>query len=166
MVSTCPKCGRNVPDDSVYCPHCGHGIQPSARTMQVSAGGTLLIVAGVASLIFFAQSIRALTQIHTWYPPVFAQSWLVYIQVFTVFSFTGLLFGVSAGTLSLARRSFRWTMASAVICTLSGAGAWTISMIIPFANPWYSLLYYFLPMFAAALIGTVLIYPRRAEFKR
>lgn len=165
MNSKCPKCGENVADDSVYCPHCGHGIKPSARTSQVSAAGTLMIIAAVAGFIFFLVSVRALSQIYSWYPPTVAESWLVYDQMLTGFSFTGFLFGFLSGLLSLARRRYNLTMACAVLCTLSGAGAWTVSMIIPLANAWYSFLYYFLPAFTTALIGTVLIYPRKAEFK-
>jgi len=166
MVSNCPKCGNNVPEDSVYCPYCGHGIKRSAKTTQVSAGGTLMIVAAVVSFIFFFLSIQALTQIYSWYPPGTAQRWIAYIQAVAIFSFMSLLWGFSAAILSLARRSYRWALASAVLCTLSSAGSWITSMIIPYANLWYSLFYYFLPMFATSLIGTVLVYPRKAEFKQ
>jgi hypothetical protein len=55
-------------------------------------------------------------------------------------------------------------MICAFFCTFSSAGAWTISLIIPFASMLYSFLYYFLPSFATALVGTILIYPKRAEF--
>lgn len=165
MVSACPKCGREVPDDSVYCPYCGHGLKPSAKTTQVSAAGTLLIVAAVAHLIIFAVSIRALASIYSWYPLVVAEGWIVYDQMLTVFSFTGFLFGFSSGLLALRRASYSWTLVSAILCTLSGLGSWILSMIIPFANVSYSLLYYFLPMFATSLIGTVVILLRKAEFK-
>ncbi len=164
MDSKCPHCHRDVPDDSVYCPYCGYGIQPSARTAQVSAAGTLLLVAAVASLIFFVQSVRALVQIYGWYPQSVAQSWIIYDQTLTVFSFIGLLFGFSAGTLSLSRKSYRWTMVSAVLCTLSGAGAWILSMVIPYVQLSQSLLFYFLPILLTALIGTLIIWPRKAEF--
>jgi len=165
MVFNCPKCGRNVPDESVYCPYCGHGIGPSAKTSLVSAGGTLMFVAATASLIIFILAVRALMQIYTWYPPGVASGWIVYDQGLTVFSFIGFVFGLSGGILSLARRSYRLTMASAVICTLAGAGNFIISMIIPYAQFVYSLLYYFLPVFTSSLIATVLFYPREAEFK-
>jgi hypothetical protein len=164
MALTCPKCSRTIPNDSVYCPYCGHGIQPSAKTPLVSAGGTLMIAAGVASFIALFLSIRALTQIYSWYPASVAQGWIVYDQLFTVSSFTGFLFGFAAGILSLIRRSYKWTIVSTMLCTLSGAGTWIISMIVPFANIWYSFFYYFLPMFTMPLTGTLLIYPRKAEF--
>jgi len=166
MVLRCPKCGRNVPDDSVYCLNCGYGLKPSARTTQVSAGGTLTIVAAVAHLIIFAQSVVALALIYNWYPPVVAQGWIVYDQMLTVFSFAGFLFGLTAGILALMRRNYAWTMVSASLCLLSGAVSWIISMIIPYSYVLGSLLYYFLPMFVPALIANVMIYPRKAEFKR
>jgi hypothetical protein len=55
-------------------------------------------------------------------------------------------------------------MLSAAACAISGAGAWTISMIIPYANLPYSLLFYFLPVFLTALVSIVFIFPRKAEF--
>jgi RNA polymerase subunit RPABC4/transcription elongation factor Spt4 len=166
MVVECPKCGRTIPDDSVYCPYCGYGIKPSSRSAQVWTGGTLIVVAAVASLILFVLSFYALLNIYSWYPPLVAQSWFVYDQLLTVFSFTGCLFGLSAATLSFTRKSYKWTMASSVLCTLSGGGAWIISMIIPHSNPLQSLLYYFLPLFITSLTGTVLIFFRKAEFNR
>lgn len=164
MASNCRKCGRSVPEDSVYCPYCGFGIKPSARTIQVSAAGTLIIVAAVASLVFLILSLRALWMLYRWYPPGVANSWWAYNQGLAVFSFAGSLFGFVSGLLALARRNYRITLICAVICTFSSAGAWTISLIIPFASMLYSFLYYFLPSFATALVGTVLIYPKRAEF--
>lgn len=164
MVSRCTKCGRTIPEDSVYCPYCGYGMKPSASSTQVSVGGTLMIVAAITSLIFFVLSFRALLNIYTWYPPLVAQSWFVYNQMFTVFSFTGLLFGLSAAILSLTRKSHRWALVSALLCMLSGGGVWIISMIIPHSDVVLSLLLYFLPLFATSFIGTVLIFFRKAEF--
>ena len=164
MAEKCPRCGRGVPSDSMYCPYCGHGIKPSAKTTQVSASGTLLLIAGIASLILFVQSLRALAQIYSWYPRSVADIWLIYDQTLTIFSLTGLLSGFPAGLLSLSRRSYRWTIVSAVLCTLSGAGAWILSMMIPYLYIWYSFLFYFLPVLLPALIGTLFIFPRKAEF--
>lgn len=107
MVSDCPKCTRTIPDDSVYCPYCGYGIKPSARSTQVSAGGTLMIVAAVASLIFFILSFQALLNIYNWYPPLVAQGWFIYDQMLTIFSFTGLVFGLSAAILTLTRKKLQ-----------------------------------------------------------
>lgn len=165
MVSQCPKCGQEVPGDSVYCPHCGFGLQPSAKTTQVSAGATLMIVAAVAHLIIFVTSVRALSSIYSWYPALVADSWLVYDQVLTITSFTGFLFGLSTGALALTRTNYTWTLVSAILCTLSGLGSWILSMVIPFSNVWYSFLYYFLPMVTTALIGAVMIFPRKPEFR-
>lgn len=163
---SCPKCGRSVPDDSVYCPYCGFGIKPSARTVQVSAAGTLMIVAAVASLIFLILSLRALWMLYSWYPPGVASSWLLYNQGLAGFSFVESVFGFVAGLLALARKNYKVTVICAVVCTFSSAGSWTISLIIPFASVLYSFLYYFLPSFAVALVGTILIYPRKAEFDK
>ena len=166
MISKCPKCGRTVPEDSVYCPYCGYGIKPSAKTTQVWVGGTAMIIASVASLIFFILSINALIGIYSWYPPGVAQIWIVYDQMLTIFSFMGFLFGLSAGILSLTRRRYKLTMMFAIMCTLSGACAWIVSMVIPFASMWYSFYNYFLPLVVLPAAGTALIFPRKAEFTR
>lgn len=165
MVSTCPKCGAKIPDDSLYCPYCGRGIKPSAKTSQVSVAGAFMTVAAVASLIFLVLSIQALTSIYTWYPPLVAQSWFFYNQAFTGFSFTGFLFGILAAFFSLARISYKWTMLFAMLCTLSAGGACIISTMIPHSSAVQSFLYYFVPLLVPSLVGTVLIFPRRAEFK-
>jgi hypothetical protein len=164
MAPKCPSCGRDVPEGSIYCLYCGRGIHQSARTTLVSAAGTLLIVAAVASLVFLIQSVQALAQIYGWYPSEVAEEWIVYDQALAGFTLTGFVFGLVAGVLSFARKGYRWTMLSAVACAFSGAGAWMISMIIPYANLRYSFLFYFLPMFLTALISVVLIFPREAEF--
>jgi len=165
MVAECPKCSRTIPVDSVYCPYCGHGIKPSARSTQVSVGGALMIAATMANFIFLVYALQALINIHSWYPALVAQFWFSYNQVFTVFFLTGVLSGLSATILSLTRKKYTWTMASSLLCTLSGGGAWTLSMIIPHSNMLQSLLYYFLPLLAAPSIGVVLIFSRKAEFK-
>jgi len=166
MVLECPKCSKTVPDDSVYCPYCGYGIKPWARTIQVSVGGTLIMVTTATSLILFAFSIKALAQIYNWYPPVVAQNFIVSIQMLAVFTFAGFVFGLSASILSLIRRNYRWTMASTVLCTLSSTGSCVMSIIVPASNWGTALFYFFLPLLIPALTGTVLIFPRKAEFKR
>lgn len=164
MPMNCPKCGRNTQDDAVYCPYCGHGLVPAARTTRVSVAGALLIVAGVASFIFLVLAIRALYMLYNWYPATVAETWILYAQMLTIFSLTGFLFGLTSSSLALARRNYRLTMIFSLFCTISGAGAWIESMTIPLANLWYSFLFYFLPSFTTALVATILIYPRKAEF--
>lgn len=164
MVDNCAKCGRKVPEDSVYCLYCGHGIKPSARSNQVSGGGALMAGAALASLIHFAISLIALLNIYNWYPAIVAQIWFFYDQMLTAFSLTGLLSGLTAAMFSLARKGYKRTMISAVLCTLSCGGAWITAMIIPHSSMVHSFLYYFLPLLTPSLIGTVLILSRKMEF--
>lgn len=164
MVFECPKCGRTVPDDSIYCPYCAHGLEPYAKTANVSVAGILMIVAAVASLILAALSIQALLQIYDWYPRLVAQNWFFYDQLLTLFSCIELPVGLAAATLSLCRKSYRMTIIAALLCTLAGAATWATSMIIPDRRLLNSVLYYFLPTFLPPLVATLLIYPRKAEF--
>lgn len=165
MASTCPRCSKDVTDDQVYCPYCGRGLKPWAKSFQVSLAGALLIVVTVACLIFLIVSVQALLGIYSWYPPLVAQTWFVYDQALAMLVFTGFLFGLIAAGFSLARKSYVWTMIFSVVCACSACGAWVISLIIPHSSIAESFLYYFMPLLLPSVAATVLIFPRRAEFK-
>jgi hypothetical protein len=165
MALTCPKCGRNVPDDAVYCPYCMRGLKPSALTMNVSVAGFLMLIAAIASLIIFLLSLDALLEIYSWYPQLIAQKWILYDQLFTGFSLVTFVFGLIAGVLSLSRKSYPWFMVAGVLCTIVGGGVWVTSMLVPDYKLSSSFLYYFLPIFLPSLLGTLLVFPRRTEFK-
>jgi len=162
---TCPKCGRNVPDDAVYCPYCMRGLKPSALTMNVSVAGFLMLIAAIASLIIFLLSLDALLEIYSWYPQLIAQKWILYDQLFTGFSLLTFIFGLIAGVLSLSRKNYPWFMVAGVLCAIVGGGVWVMSMLIPNYKLSSSFLYYFLPIFLPSLLGTLLVFPRRIEFK-
>jgi hypothetical protein len=166
MSPSCPKCGRNVPDDATYCPYCAHGLKPSALTGKVSAAGVLMLIAGSAYFVIFVLSVSALLQIYSWYPPLTAQKWFLYDAVFTGFCLCGFLSAMLSSALIFARRFYRPTMTLAVVSTLLGACVWATSMIIPEFNLMSSILYYFLPMLLSPLIGVLLILPRKQEFQQ
>jgi hypothetical protein len=165
MSLICPKCGRKVPDDSVYCPYCAHGLKPSAATPQVTAGGILMIVTATSSLILLILSINALAQIYSWIPRLVAQKWFIFGQLLTVISLAAFVSAASAAILTIGRKNYRLTMISAFVCTFSGLATYAVSMIIPDFNPLNSFVYYFLPLFVTPLIGTLLILRRKQEFK-
>jgi hypothetical protein len=130
----------------------------------VSVAGALMVTFTVASLIFFVLSFHALLNIYNWYPASVAQVWFVYDQTLTVISFVGLIFGLGATALILARRGHSWAIVFSVLGTLTGGGSWVISMVIPHSNIAYSILCFFLPLFATSLVGTLLVLSRKAEF--
>jgi hypothetical protein len=165
MSLVCPKCGRKVPDDSVYCPYCAHGLKPSAATPQVSAGGILMIVTAIGSLTLLILSINALVQIYGWFPRLVAQKWFIFGQLLAVISFVAFVSAASTAALTLGRKNYRLTIISAFVCTFSGLATYAISVIIPDFNSMNSFIYYFLPLFVTPLIGTLLILKRKQEFK-
>lgn len=165
MTSSCPKCGRSVPDDATYCPYCAHGLKPYALTGQVSAAGVLMLIAACGFFIVFVISAAALLQISSWYPPLVAQKWFLYDEVFTVFCLCGFMTAVVAAAIIFARKFYRPTMALVVLSALLGACVWVTSMIIPEYRLMYSILYYFLPMVLSPLIGILLIVRRQPEFR-
>jgi RNA polymerase subunit RPABC4/transcription elongation factor Spt4 len=165
MALTCPKCGRNVPDDAVYCPYCKHGLKPSASTLNVSVAGFLMLISATASLIIFLLSLDALLEIYSWYPQLIAQEWILYDQLFTGFSSITFIFGLVASILSLSRKSYPWFIVAGMLCTTVGGSVWVTSMLVPDYKLSSSFLYYFLPIFLPSLLGTLLVFPRRTEFK-
>ena len=166
MSPSCPKCGRNVPDDATYCPYCAHGLKPSALTGKVSAAGVLMLIAGSAFFVIFVVSVSALLQIYSWYPPLIAQKWFLYDAVFMGFCLCGFASAMLSSALIFTRRFYRPTMTLAVVSTLLGACVFVTSVIIPEFNLMYSFLYYFLPMLLSPLIGGLLIFLRKQEFQQ
>jgi hypothetical protein len=165
MAPTCPRCGKSVPDDAIYCPYCAHGLKPSALTGKVSAAGVLMLAGTVGFFVVFVISLNALIQVYSWYPPLIAQKWFFYDQILTAFCFCGFLLGAATTTLVFARRKHRLAVILGILCAISGAGTWVTSIIIPEFNVLYSILYYFLPDLVAPLSGILLIYQRKPEFK-
>jgi hypothetical protein len=166
MAATCPKCGRNVQDYSTYCPHCGFGISPHARTSRIYFTSLLMVVGSVGSLILLILSARALLYIITWYPLMAAQGWFVYNWMLLALSLCEVTSGIVAAFFSYSRKSYKWATTSAALCTLSGGGIWFVSLLAPGPQVWQSILYYFLPMFLPPLVGAILLFTRRQEFKR
>ena len=166
MVIRCPKCEEQIPDDSIYCPYCAHGIAPSARTAQVYAASLLMIITCASSSIFIILSIRALLYISTWYPIMVVQSFYVYNQMLLALSLGALISGGIAATISYSRWSYMLATRSATVCVLLGGCILAITLVVPGYPLWGSILYYFLPQFLPSLIGTILLLQRKSEFKR
>jgi hypothetical protein len=147
-----------MPTDSVSNSH--HQDEPNlnVRIAYRYVAAFMLMVATADSLVVFILSVAALEGIYRWYPQFVAQQWFIYDQLFTVFSFIGLASGISAIILTLSRRSYAGSVASATVCTLSCASVLVVSLIQPLAVLWQSMLYYLLPLFAASLTGTILTY--------
>jgi hypothetical protein len=122
------------------------------------AATTLMITGTAGFLVIFIVSVLALQGIYQWYPQFVAQQWFIYDQLFTTFTFLGLLFGSLATTLMLSRRNPTIALITALLSTVSGASVSVTSLIAPLAVLWRSVLYYFLPLFIAPLIGALIFY--------
>lgn len=132
--------------------------EAEGRIANMIVAGTLIIVATLGSLVVFVYSVVAIVGVYGWYPPFVAQQWFIYDELFAVFSFTGFLFGAVAVALVFSKRSFWEEIISGIACTLSGASVFVVSLIQPLALLWQGIAYYFLPLFMAPLIGTLLRY--------
>jgi hypothetical protein len=117
-------------------------------------------------MIVFTLSVVALNGVYSWYPQFVAQQWFIYDELFTVFSLLGLMFGAVATALILSKKSFKGAVAPALVCTLSSASVFVVSLVQPLAVLWQSLLYFFLPIFATSLGGAVLTYMQGEEIER
>jgi hypothetical protein len=147
-----------MPANAASSRHNQDELEVSTRIAYMYVAGTMMLVATVDSLVVFILSAVALEGIYGWYPQFVTQQWFIYDQLLTVFSFLGMVSGISATVLLLSRRSYVGAVTSSAVCTVSGASVLVVSLIQPLAVWWESTLYYLLPLFAASLIGTLLIY--------
>ncbi len=86
-------------------------------------------------------------------------------QLVTAFSFLGLASGALAAGLILSKRGSNLTVASALLCTISGASAFTLLLVQPLAVLWESVFFFFLPLFIPPFVGTLIAYWRKEELK-
>jgi hypothetical protein len=121
----------------------------------------LMIVGTTGFLVVFVESVLALQGVYEWYPQFVAQQWFIYDELFTIFTFLGLLFGSLTASFILSKRNLTGTLITGLLCTISGASVFVTSLIAPLAVLWRSLLYYCLPVFLAPLVGTMLFYYAR-----
>jgi len=142
-----------------------HEVDSEVRTVRTFVAATLMTVATVGSMVVFILSAIALEGVYSWYPQFVAQQWFIYDELFTVFSFLGLVFGAVATALILSKKSFKGAVASALVCTLSSASVFVVSLVQPLAVWWQSLLYFSLPIFATSLAGAALTYMQGEEIE-
>lgn len=141
-------------------------VDSDARTVRTFVAATLMTMATVGSMVVFILSVIALDGVYSWYPQFVAQQWFIYDELFTVFSLLGLMFGAVATALILSKKSFKGAVASALVCTLSSASVFVVSLVQPLAVWWQSLLYFFMPIFATSLVGAALTYMQGEEIEQ
>jgi hypothetical protein len=118
----------------------------------------LMIISTAEFLYLFVESVLAVQGIYDWYPQFVAQQWFIYDELFTIFTFSGMLLATLATSLMLSKKNSTITLITGLLCTISGASAFVTSLIAPYASLWKSILYYFLPLFMAPLVGTLVFY--------
>jgi len=166
MTSPYTRRGKPVSINAVDSDYHRHRLDVDARFAYIYVAGTLMMVATAGSMVILILSVTALQGVYGWYPQFVAQQWFMYDQVFTAFSFLGLVSGALATILIMSKRSYRGAVASATVCTLSGTSIFVVSLVQPLAVLWQSVLYYLLPLFIAPLTGTLLTYLQREETEK
>jgi hypothetical protein len=135
-----------------------HRDQSTISINYLFTAAVLMIVGTAQFLYVFVESLLALQGVYQWYPQFVAQQWFNYDELFTIFTFSGMLFGSLATSLMLSKRNSAGTLVTGLLCTISGSSVFVTSLIAPLASLWKSTLYYFLPLFLAPLVGTLLFY--------
>jgi len=135
-----------------------HRDQSAVSISYLFAAAVLLIIGTAEFLYEFVESLLAVQGVYQWYPQFVAQQWFIYDELFTIFTFLGMLFGSLATALLLSKKNSTATLTTGILCTISGTSVFVISLIAPLASLWKSILNYFLPLFLAPLVGTLLFY--------
>jgi hypothetical protein len=135
-----------------------HRDQSTISISYLFTAAVLMIVGTAEFLYVFVESLLALQGVYQWYPQFVAQQWFIYDELFTIFTFSGMLFGSLATSLMLSKRNLTGTLITGFLCTISGASVFVTSLIAPLASLWKSIFYCFLPLFLAPLVGTLLFY--------
>jgi hypothetical protein len=117
-----------------------------------------MMISTAEFLYIFVESLLAVQGIYQWYPQFVAQQWFIFDALFTIFTFSGMLFGSIATALVLSEKNSTGTLITGLLCTISGASTFATSLIAPQASLWKSILNYFLPLFMAPLVGTLIFY--------
>jgi hypothetical protein len=141
-------------------------VESNVRTVRTFVAATLMTVSTVGFMVVFTLSVVALHDVYSWYPQFVAQQWFIYDELFTVFSLSGLISGAFATVLILSKKSFKVAAASALVCTLSSASVFVVSLVQPLAVLWQSLLYFFLPIFVTSTAGAALTYMQDEEIEK
>jgi len=135
-----------------------HRPQSTVSITYLFTAAVLLIIGTAEFLYEFVESLVAVQGVYEWYPQFVAQQWFIYDELFTVFTFSGMFFGSLATALMLSKKNSTATLITGILCTISGASVFVTSLIAPLASLWKSILNYFLPLFLAPLVGTLLFY--------
>jgi hypothetical protein len=135
-----------------------HRDQSTVSISYLFAAAVLLMIGTAEFLYVFIESLLAVQGVYQWYPQFVAQQWFIYDELFTIFTFSGMLFGSLATALMLSKKNSTATLTTGILCTVSGASVFITSLIAPLASLWKSILNYFLPLFLAPLIGALLFY--------
>lgn len=138
--------------------HDQHRDQSTVSITYLFTAAVLMMISTAEFLYIFVESLLAVQGIYQWYPQFVAQQWFIFDELFTIFTFSGMLFGSIATALVLSKKSSTGTLITGLLCTISGASAFVTSLIAPQASLWKSILNYFLPLFMAPLVGTLVFY--------
>ena len=155
QIVNCPKCGKKLPDEAVYCLFCGTSIKKEKkRTGFPIAAGVLTIIASCICILVGILFIAA-----------FAVETYGYYEVGYlvpgIFALIGFAFGLTAGILTLKRRTFPLAVIGIIFIMISA-----FLTFIPFSEyyPWTSGLLFGLPTLVLSILALIFTAISREEF--
>ena len=123
MVLYCPKCGKEIPEESSFCLFCGTPVRvmvaPAKKSSFPMAGGILEIIGACISIIVGLFLIAAFVQVQSnYYSPSYLASFgFLFIGVFEA---VGFAFGLTSGILTLKRKQFTLSVVGVSLLVISG----------------------------------------------
>ena len=158
-MSPCPKCGKEVFEEAVFCPYCGTPIKRALarRSVYPSVGGVLEIIAISICLFVGIWDMVALWVVGF---SIEARNALGFMSVS---SFAGFGLGLIGAVFTLSRQYFRTSILGAIAVVTSG-----LINILVFSTMWkseyYSGLIFGMPIILLAILSLTFTAISKKEF--
>lgn len=158
MVLHCPRCGRRIPDDAMFCLYCGKSVRLE-RTGLPLAGGVLVIIsssisilAGVLfALIYLMSGTYMSSQYYSSYPTL------------SFFSFLGFISGLYGGIHAIKRESYSSAMGGTVMMILMSIIFSMIGSAAPYSSGFVTVIFS-CPIIILSLLGGAFVASKKKEF--
>jgi len=167
----CPKCGKEIPDDSTHCDHCGAVIKEGKKRTgypkwMPDAGGILAIISACLCAIF-AVIVGILSSFSMYWSVVYGGYNMIYLYFVELSGLIGFAFGLAGGILILKRTRFVLAIVGICLTIVSsdivGFFAPYVLFVLPFGLTDYYWLFGF-PTLIISLLSLIFTAISKEEF--